>query len=118
MTKQRELPATPSALFPAREHSERLDNILTRELVLADERIATGSVTPTFDLASFRSELASFTFSSPHPLERVLAWTIAKLEHGIVHVTHPRYFGLFNPAPTFPAQCADRIAAVFNPQLA
>src|SRR5262249_39715597 len=27
-------------------------------------------------------------------------------------------FGLFNPAPTFPAQCADRIAAVFNPQLA
>ena len=35
-----------------------------------------------------------------------------------VHVTHPRYFGLFNPAPTFPAQCADRIVAVFNPQLA
>jgi len=33
-------------------------------------------------------------------------------------VTHPRYFGLFNPAPSFPAQCADRIAATFNPQLA
>jgi aromatic-L-amino-acid/L-tryptophan decarboxylase len=33
-------------------------------------------------------------------------------------VTHPRYFALFNPAPTFPAPCADRIAAVFNPQLA
>ena len=33
-------------------------------------------------------------------------------------MTHPRYFGLFNPAPTFPAQCADRIAAAFNPQLA
>src|SRR6202044_1833453 len=48
----------------------------------------------------------------------VLSWTIAQLEHGIVHITHPRYFGLFNPAPTFPAQCADRIAAVFNPQLA
>jgi DNA modification methylase len=39
------------------------------------------------------------------------AWTIGQLEHGLVHVTHPRYFGLFNPAPTFPAQCADRIAA-------
>jgi glutamate/tyrosine decarboxylase-like PLP-dependent enzyme len=25
---------------------------------------------------------------------------------------------LFNPAPTFPAECADRIAAAFNPQLA
>ena len=40
------------------------------------------------------------------------------MEHGLVHVTHPRYFGLFNPAPTFPAQCADRIAGAFNPQLA
>ena len=40
------------------------------------------------------------------------------MEHGVVHMTHPRYFGLFNPAPSFPAQCADRIAAAFNPQLA
>ena len=40
------------------------------------------------------------------------------MEQGLVHVTHPRYFGLFNPAPTFPAQCADRIAGAFNPQLA
>src|SRR6267142_3790729 len=46
------------------------------------------------------------------------SWVIDQLEHGVVHITHPRYFGLFNPAPTFPAQCADRIAAAFNPQLA
>ena len=26
-----------------------------------------------------------------------------QLEHGTVHMGHPRYFGLFNPAPTFPA---------------
>jgi hypothetical protein len=26
--------------------------------------------------------------------------------------------GLFNPAPTFPAECAERIVAAFNPQLA
>ncbi len=38
------------------------------------------------------------------------------MDHGLVHVTHPRYFGLFNPTPTFPAQSADRIVAVFNPQ--
>ena len=36
----------------------------------------------------------------------------------MVHMTHPRYFGLFNPAPNFPAQWADRIAGAFNPQLA
>jgi len=33
-------------------------------------------------------------------------------------MTNPRYFGLFNPAPSFPAQCGDRLSAAFNPQLA
>ena len=73
---------------------------------------------PVLDLAAFRRELAEFDFSVQLPLAELCAWVIAQLEHGVVHITHPRYFGLFNPAPTFPAQCADRIAAVFNPQLA
>ena len=107
-----------SALFPARADCELLNDILTRELALAHQRVAAGVVTPTLDLASFSCELGEFDFDLPRPLDQVLAWTIAQLERGIVHVTHPRYFGLFNPAPTFPAQCADRIAAVFNPQLA
>ena len=57
-------------------------------------------------------------FAPPRPLDELLSWSIAQLEHGIVHMTHPRYFGLFNPAPTFPAECADRIVGAFNPQLA
>jgi glutamate/tyrosine decarboxylase-like PLP-dependent enzyme len=40
------------------------------------------------------------------------------MTQGLVQVTHPRYFGLFNPAPSLPAELADRIAAAFNPQLA
>jgi glutamate/tyrosine decarboxylase-like PLP-dependent enzyme len=40
------------------------------------------------------------------------------MEHGIVQMANPRYFGLFNPGANFPAQCADRVAGVFNPQLA
>ena len=48
----------------------------------------------------------------------MLDWVIAQLETGVVHMNHPRYLGLFNPAPSFPSQCADRIAAIFNPQLA
>jgi glutamate/tyrosine decarboxylase-like PLP-dependent enzyme len=51
-------------------------------------------------------------------MEALLSWTIKRLESGVVHLTHPRYFGLFNPTPTFPAQCADRITGAFNPQLA
>ena len=73
---------------------------------------------PRLDLAQFREELAGFDYRDPRPIDDVLPWAIAQLERGIVHMTTPRYFDLFNPAPTFPAQWADRIAAVFNPQLA
>ena len=61
---------------------------------------------------------ARFDFSAPRPLAQLLDWSIGVLEHGLTHLTHPRYFGLFNPAPSFPAQCADRIVAAFNPQVA
>lgn len=113
-----ELPPPVAALFPARELRERLDDRLTRELAGAGERVARGSVMATLDMARFRRELAGFDFQTPCPLEPLLEWTIAQLEHGVTHMTHPRYFGLFNPPASFPAQCADRIAGAFNPQLA
>jgi glutamate/tyrosine decarboxylase-like PLP-dependent enzyme len=118
MRNHREPLKSVSALFPSREDRERWDDFLTRELARADERVVQGSVTPTLDPVCFRSELARFDFQEPRPLGDLLSWTIAQMEHGLVHVTHPRYFGLFNPAPTFPAQCADRIVSIFNPQLA
>ena len=111
-------PRGTSALFPTHEDRERWDDLLTRALSHADARIAEGAVTPTLDLSAFRRDLAGFDFRTPRPMDELLSWTMAQMEHGLVHVTHPRYFGLFNPAPTFPARCADRIAATFNPQLA
>jgi glutamate/tyrosine decarboxylase-like PLP-dependent enzyme len=118
VTLEREPPSPAAALFPPRADREHWDDLLTRALSQASERVAQGSVTPTFDLASFKSDLAGFDFRMPRDFGELLSWTITQMEHGIVHLTHPRYFGLFNPAPTFPAQCADRIAASFNPQLA
>jgi glutamate/tyrosine decarboxylase-like PLP-dependent enzyme len=118
MMNHRELYERATPLFPARVDRECWDDFLTRELADANERVGAGSVTPTLDIGAFRRELAKFDFRAPCGLGELLSWTIARMEHGLVHVTHPRYFGLFNPAPTFPAQCADRIAAVFNPQLA
>ncbi len=105
-------------LFPPRQERQRLDERLTQELLDAAARVTAGPVTPTIDLAAFREELAGFDFTEPRAIDELLAWTVARMEQGVVHVTHPRYFGLFNPSPTFPAQCADRIAASFNPQLA
>ncbi len=106
------------ALFPPRDERERCDDLLTQRLLAASDRVAQGAVPPTIDLAAFRDELAGFDFNDPQPAVAVADWVIGKLERGVTHVTHPRYFGLFNPAPTFPAQCADRIVAAFNPQLA
>jgi glutamate/tyrosine decarboxylase-like PLP-dependent enzyme len=113
-----EPPGHSLALFPSRNDRVRWDDFLTRELPSADDRVSQGSVMPSFDLASFRRDLSSFDFEAPRQFEELLAWTIAQMERGVVHITHPRYFGLFNPAPTFAAQCADRIAGAFNPQLA
>ncbi len=108
----------PSRLFPGVDVQTHWDDVLTRELAASRARITSGPVIPDFDIVTFRSELAAFDFRMPCPVDELLPWTIAQIEHGVVHVTHPRYFGLFNPAPTAPAQWADRITSVFNPQLA
>lgn len=112
------VPGPATALFPPRAEQELAHNRLTVRLLDAAERVAAGRVTPTIDMAAFRRQLAGFDFAAPQPLDEVVGWTIGRLEHGVVHLNHPRYFGLFNPAPSFPAECADRIAAAFNPQLA
>jgi len=108
----------PAALFPDALVRTRIDDALTRALLAAAERVAAGSVVPTLDRVQFRRELEEFDFAAPRPLEELIGWTLQRLEHGVVHMNHPRYFGLFNPAANFPAQCADRIAGSFNPQLA
>jgi glutamate/tyrosine decarboxylase-like PLP-dependent enzyme len=110
--------APVEALFPARDRRRLDEDLLTRTLLEACDRVVAGPVTPTIDLAAFRNELAGFDFDAPRPSENVLAWVVAQLERGVVHTNHTRYFGLFNPGASFPAQCADRIAAAFNPQLA
>ena len=107
-----------AALFPDRALRRRRDDELTELLDAADRRVAQGPATPAIDRDAFQAELAAFDFDEPVSWPSLLGWTVAQLEHGVTHTTHPRYLGLFNPAPSFPAQCADRIAATFNPQLA
>lgn len=118
MTERAAASGRVPVLFPTRERRTELSDLLTRELAEADARVVAGPVIPTIDLAIFRRELGAFDFAAAQPLEVVLRWAISQLEQGVVHLTHPRYFGLFNPAPAFSAECADRIAAAFNPQLA
>jgi glutamate/tyrosine decarboxylase-like PLP-dependent enzyme len=112
------LPGAVAALFPPVAERDRIDEWLSGELRCALARIQAGPVTPTIDMAAFRAELAGCDFSRPRPLEEMLRWTMQCMQHGIVQMANPRYFGLFNPGPNFPAQCADRITGLFNPQLA
>jgi glutamate/tyrosine decarboxylase-like PLP-dependent enzyme len=118
MSGPEDLPAPQAALFPARETRTRIEDVLTRLLADAGERVLRGPVMPSVDRVRLREELAGFDFATPRPLEQLLSWTVRLMEEGVVHMNHPRYFGLFNPAANFPAQCADRIAGAFNPQLA
>ena len=105
-------------MFPQASERDRIGSWLQLELEQALRRVQAGPVTPTLDLQRFRAELNGFDFNEPRPLEDALRWTIERMEHGIVQMANPRYFGLFNPGANFPAQCADRIAGCFNPQLA
>lgn len=109
--------ASPS-LFPGPARRRAWEDGLTVLLDAALRRIPSGRVSPAFDRAAFRADLAGFDFIAPRPMPDLLSWVIGWLETGLVQLTHPRYFGLFNPSPNFPSQCADRIAGAFNPQLA
>ncbi len=107
-----------TALFPVTSERARIEDLLTHELGRAMARVSAGPIAPTIDIGAFRAELETFDFDKPRPLEELLRWTIDRMEHGIVQMTQPRYFGLFNPGPSFPSQCADRVTSAFNPQLA
>src|SRR5271155_1635861 len=117
-TRPLPLPNAIAALFPPAEDRARIGNWLTTELESALQRVQAGPVTPTVDMQQFREELAAFDFVTPRPLEEALRWSIGQMEHGIVQMANPRDFGLFNPGANFPSECADRIAGLFNPQLA
>lgn len=105
-------------LFPNWDDRRRGEDRLTVMLRDALSHVTEGRVAPTQGADSIGYGLSQFDFRSAIPIEQLLDWTIEQLRNGIVQLTHPRYFGLFNPAPTFPSECADRIVAAFNPQLA
>ena len=106
------------ALFPEPAARAAADARLARLLDDALARAARGPVAPVLDFGTAARDMARFDFAAPQPLDDLVAFAIGQLEHGATHMTHPRYFGLYNPAPSHPAECADRIAAAFNPQLA
>ena len=75
-------------------------------------------VAPKTDVAEIRSRLAAFDFRQPLAPLSALEFAVKNLTEFQVHTPHPRYFGLFNPAPTPMGIAADALVAAFNPQIA
>jgi glutamate/tyrosine decarboxylase-like PLP-dependent enzyme len=65
-----------------------------------------------------RERLAAFTFASPMNPAHAVDLVAQSMREMQTHVTHRRYFGLFNPAPTSAGITADALTAAFNPNLA
>ncbi len=81
---------------------------------LPDRPVAPASTVP----ADVRAWARAFDLERGAPLDALVPAVMDGLRRWTVHPAHPRYFGLFNPTPTWPGITADLIAAVMNPQLA
>jgi glutamate/tyrosine decarboxylase-like PLP-dependent enzyme len=82
---------------------------------IANGPIVPAGVTPE----EIRQHLAShYDFTKPLALDAVGADVERMLRTWQVQVTHPRYFGLFNPSVTHASVVADALVAMYNPQLA
>ncbi|MGI8744495.1 MAG: pyridoxal phosphate-dependent decarboxylase family protein [Bryobacteraceae bacterium] len=75
-------------------------------------------VTPELAPQKIRSLLSACDFSHPMPPVEALEFAARGLSEYQTHTPHPRYYGLFNPAPTTMGIAADALVAAFNPQMA
>jgi glutamate/tyrosine decarboxylase-like PLP-dependent enzyme len=84
-----------------------------------EAEIAHGPIVPNVTPDEIRKYLASrYDFSKPMTIEQVVADVEQMLRTWQVQVTHPRYFGLFNPSVTLASVIADTLVAMYNSQLA
>lgn len=84
-----------------------------------EETIRSGPVYPQASPKEIRQHLRlRYSFAHPGSLGDIAADVEAMLLRWQVQVTHPRYFGLFNPSVTVASVVADTLAALYNPQLA
>lgn len=103
----------------ATDISSAFVNELRDAFAEVESDIAIGPIVPHVTPDEIRSYLGSrYDFKKAAALDEVIADVQQMLRKWQVHVTHPRYFGLFNPSVTLASVIADTLAAMYNPQLA
>jgi len=92
---------------------------LLRSFSEASSCIANGPIVPTVTPGEIRDHLDSrYDFTKPLGLDAVVVDVEQMLRKWQVHVTHPRYMGLYNPSVTAASVVGDTLTAIYNPQLA
>jgi glutamate/tyrosine decarboxylase-like PLP-dependent enzyme len=75
--------------------------------------------TPTDSPETIRRHFVErYDFAAPLPLQEVLDDVSRCMRRWLTHVTHPRYFGYFNPSVTPESIIGDALTAAYNPQQA
>src|SRR6201987_5938355 len=83
------------------------------------EELLAGPIYPNVTSEEIRQHLTSrYDFEKGMSLEGIVADVERMLQDWQVQITHPRYFGLFNPSVTLASVIADTLTAMYNPQLA
>lgn len=104
----------PLEIAAERQLWDRVADIVTGH----PRTLETHRVAPRLDPEKIRGLLDRCDFDRPMAPDAALELvTGAMLEHQ-VHVPHPRYFGLYNPAPAPMSIVADTLVAAFNPNMA
>ncbi|HEX5993970.1 MAG TPA: pyridoxal-dependent decarboxylase [Jiangellales bacterium] len=111
--------SAPGPLDVGVEEAARLLELAASLVVRHSRDVVNDPVAPADSgTPQIRKWLAGFDFRTSRPAEDVFPEVLDALQRWGVHTTHPRYFGLFNPTPTWWGVAGELIAAAVNPQLA
>lgn len=107
-----------STLTPTQAQAEQLLDSLKQITLQHFYHAEMLNIFPSIGADELRQYLAQYSFVQPQDMVATLAETVRNLQRWNVHITHPGYMGLFNPAVSFSSVVADLLVSLFNPQLA
>ncbi|WP_149261897.1 pyridoxal-dependent decarboxylase [Actinomadura sp. K4S16] len=111
-------PSGRASFDPPAEAAERVWRQVVDLMRGEREQIAGRDVSALVDVDELRAAIGAYDFDRPVAPGEAMDGVAELLRATTVHTTHPRYFGLFNPTPTFMGVVGETLAAAFNPQLA
>jgi glutamate/tyrosine decarboxylase-like PLP-dependent enzyme len=110
---------TSSEIFFLSKRPRMMIDSIHDHFANVQSELANGPILPNVTAEEIRTWLgARYDFSRTRSLDQVVADVEDMLRTWQVQVTHPRYFGLFNPSVTLASVVADTLVAMYNSQLA